>query len=98
MVIPAVEEHNDNLPKKWEVTARLGSGGQGAVFMGEIAGVPAAVKLFYNDGEAQRVAREVDALCKLDCNHLVHTLGSCTATVNGEASSLGLRSWWVVGA
>lgn len=84
MAFVGVSELNDNLPKKWEVEAPLGAGGQGTVFRGKIAGQVAAIKLFHDDGDGTRVAREVDALSNIDCPNLVRVLGSCAVTISAK--------------
>jgi serine/threonine protein kinase len=75
------EQLDECLPKKWEVQSSLGSGGQGAVFLGTVNGTPAAIKLFHDTEDAKRVAREVEALQKLECPNVVKMLACCSVNV-----------------
>lgn len=81
----SVSALNENLPKKWEVEKPCGEGGQGLVFKGAVRGQVAAIKLFFDDGDFERVAREVAALTKLSCRNLVKVLDACTVRLEEKA-------------
>ncbi|MBN1610024.1 MAG: serine/threonine protein kinase [Polyangiaceae bacterium] len=78
------QQLDESLPKKWEVHSALGAGGQGTVFKGTVDGATAALKVFHDAEDTKRVAREVEALRKLQCPHVVRMLGFCTVTIAGR--------------
>ncbi len=78
------EQLDECLPKKWEVQSPLGKGGQGAVFLGAVAGTQAAIKLFHDTEDTKRVAREIEALKKLECPTVVKMLAYCSVSVAGR--------------
>ncbi len=58
------------VPSAYVVEQPVGTGGQGAVFRGTRSGVPCAIKVFA-PGDPKRIDREVAALKKVQCPHLV---------------------------
>jgi eukaryotic-like serine/threonine-protein kinase len=79
---------NSGLPAAFRVDRPLGSGGQGAVFLGSYNGTEAALKLFDPRGDPRRIERELRLLAEIDCPNLVKLLDSTTVTINGTDLTL----------
>lgn len=74
-----IEELRCALPEGYSLGGFLSSGGQGAVFSGEVHGRPAALKLLFpeTDPDFARLNRELPLLQSIDCPHLVKVLEHC---------------------
>jgi serine/threonine protein kinase len=79
---------NRALSAAFRVDRPLGSGGQGAVFLGSYNGNEAALKLFDPRGDPRRIQRELRLLADIDCPNLVKLLASTTVTINGTDLAL----------
>lgn len=64
------------LPEEITLSGLIEVGGQGAVFQGAYRDTPAAIKVYFPGQLSTRVAREVDALCSIQCPTIVRLLWS----------------------
>lgn len=62
------------MPDDISISCLIKAGGQGAVFLGKIDGMAAAVKIYFPGQLHTRIQREVDALANLQCRSIANLL------------------------
>lgn len=72
------------LPSHITLGARLGAGGQGAVWRGECNGLPSAIKVFGNSTDTRRIDRECSLLSSLFCPHVVRIIEHFPVTIGTD--------------
>lgn len=88
IVTDLLERVRRALPPHYRVERPLGTGGQGAVFLGTLKGRQVALKLFTADTDLKRVEREIQTLMGVKCSNLVKLYNVELITVDGVSVPL----------
>ena len=88
MSIDPLDKLRRALPSQCTVERTLTPGGQGVTLLGTYRGDRAVLKMFSPYQHPKRILREIDALSKIKCPHLVRLIGYDTIRLDNEEMTL----------
>lgn len=83
-------------PSHVRLTSLIGKGGQGVVYRGDVAEIPAAIKVYFPGQLEKRIDREVELLSRISCPAIVPLLWSGQVEL-GETSLQAVAMGFIEG-